>query len=189
MFTGEKIAQMAAFFMNKEGGEIDILKLMKLLYLADRESIDRYGEPISYDRMISMDHGPVLSTALNLTNGLLSGPDAEQWDAWISDRANHRVSILRDATRESLDHLSDADIEVLEAVWAQFGQMTKWEIRDYTHDKLGEWRNPNGSSLPINAIDLLRELGRSDEESIAIAQDIREQREIDTQISSVSAGR
>lgn len=188
MFTGEKIAQMAAFFIEKEGAEIEILKLMKLLYLADRESIDRYGEPISYDRMISMDHGPVLSSALNLTNGLLSGPVAEQWDSWISDRADHRVSILQEVTRENLDHLSDADLEVMDAVWVQFGQMTKWEIRDYTHNELGEWRDPKGSSLPINAIDLLRELGKSDEESESIAQDIREQREIDAQLSSVSAG-
>ena len=186
MFTGEKIAQMAAFFADKQGGEIDILKLIKLLYLADRESVDRYGAPISYDRMISMDHGPVLSRALNLINGCLSGQDAEQWDSWISDRARHRVSLNhREVTRENLNHLSDADIEVLEAVWEQFGPMTKWEIRDYTHDELGEWRDPHGGTLPISEFDLLRELGRSDEESEAISQDIREQREIDALISSV----
>lgn len=188
MFTGEIIAQMAAFFTDKEGGEIEILKLIKLLYLADRESIDRHGEPISYDKMISMEHGPVLSRTLNLINGMLSGPNADQWDAWISDRADHRVSLVREATRENLDYLSDADIEVLETVWAQFGPMTKWEISDYTHNELGEWRDPHESSLPINPVELLRELGRSNEESEAIAQDIREQREIYALISSVSVG-
>ena len=149
MFTGEKIAQMAAFFTSQEGGDIYVLKLMKLLYLADRESIDRYGVPISYDRMISMDHGPVLSSALNLTNGFLTGPAAEQWDAWISDRADHRVSLLRDATRGNLDHLSDADIEVLEVVWDNFGQMTRYEIRDYTHRELGEWRDPRDRQVVL----------------------------------------
>lgn len=185
MFTGEKIAQMAAFFTDKQGGEIDILKLIKLLYLADRESVDRYSAPISYDNLVSMEHGPVLSRALNLINGCLSGQNADQWDAWITDRAYHRVSLNREVTRENLDHLSNADIEVLETVWDQFGPMTKWEIRDYTHKELGEWRDPHGSSLPISEFELLRELGRSDEESEVISQDIREQREIDALISSV----
>ncbi len=184
MFTGEKIAQMAAFFTSQAGGEIDILKLMKLLYLADRESFNRYGAPISYDRMVSMDHGPVLSRAYDLVKGCVGGPDGEQWDSWISDRANHRVSLIREAARNNLDHLSDADIEILESIWAQFGAMDKWEIVEYTHEHLGEWRNPNGSSLPINGFDLLRELGKSEEESAAIAEDIREQREIHAAIAS-----
>ena len=96
----------------------------------------------------------------------------EKWDSWISDRANHCLSLQKAADRENLDHLSDADLEVLEVVWDVFGPITKWEIRDYTHNKLGEWRDPHGSSLPINAVDLLRELGRSDEESESMARDL-----------------
>jgi len=48
---------------------MNYLKLMKLLYLADRESMRRNGRPISGDRYVSMDHGPVLSQTLNLING------------------------------------------------------------------------------------------------------------------------
>jgi uncharacterized phage-associated protein len=57
---------MAAFFAKKEGDVIPVLKLTKLLYLADREALARYGEPITYDLPVSMEHGPVLSRALNL---------------------------------------------------------------------------------------------------------------------------
>lgn len=42
----------------------------------------------------------------------------------------------KNASRDRLDHLSDADIEVLAAVWDEFGHINKWQIRDYTHKRL-----------------------------------------------------
>lgn len=186
MFTGEKTAQMAAYFIDKEDErQIEILKLIKLLYLADRESVDRYGEPISYDKMVSMDHGPVLSRTLDLINGCVSDKDGAQWDAWISDRKSHCVSLRKSAAREHLDQLSDADIEVLADVWDQFGQMSKWEIRDYTYDRLSEWRDPRGSSLPISEYRLLVALGRGEQEAREIAEEIREQRQLNYAVSTI----
>lgn len=185
MFTGETIGQMAAYFMDKEEKrQMDVLKLIKLLYLADRESVDRYSEPISFDKMVSMDHGPVLSRTLNLINGFESGKDADQWNAWVSDRNSHKVSLKKTVSRDRLDHLSDADIEVLAAVWNEFGHMNKWQIRDYTHSCLDEWRDPDGSSIPISEVQLLQALGRSQNEAKEIAQAICDQRGIDHLIST-----
>ena len=168
---------MAAFFMDKENPrQIPILKLVKLLYLADRESIDRYGEPISYDKIVSLDHGPVLSRTLDLINCFVGDKDGAQWDAWISPRKANCVSLKKSATRNHLDQLSDADIEVLAFVWNQFGQMSRWEIRDFTHDQLGEWRDPRGSSLPISEFRVLRALGRNEQEAKEAARLIDEQR-------------
>ena len=184
MFTGEKVAQMSAYFMDKEAAsQMAVLKLVKLLYLADRESIDRFDEPISFDYMVSMEHGPVLSRTLDLINGFARNRNADQWDAWISDRESHNVSLRKSASRDQLDHLSDADIEVLAAVWDKFGHMDKWEIRNYTHEYLDEWSDPEGSSKPISETELLLTLGRSEEEANEIARTIREQRELDRVIS------
>ena len=185
MFTGEKAAQMAAYFTDKEKWRrISILKLLKLLYLADRESVDRYGEPISFDRMVSMDHGPVLSRTYNLIEGMERGKDADQWSAWISSRANHIVGLKKKVTRDRLDHLSDADIEVLATVWDQFGHMSRWQIRDYTHEHLGEWQDPEGSSLPIDDVSLFLALGRNEQEAQEAARLIDEQRGLNHAIST-----
>ena len=35
------------------------------MYLAERESLARYGEPITGDVLVSMKHGPVLSKTLD----------------------------------------------------------------------------------------------------------------------------
>ena len=186
MFTGEKVAQMAAYFMDKEAKpQMAILKLVKLLYLADRESIDKHDEPISFDYMVSMEHGPVLSRTLDLINGFVKDANADQWDAWISAREAHNVALKKSASRDRLDHLSDADIEVLAAVWDKFGHMDKWEIRNYTHEHLDEWSDPEGSSMPISEIELLLALGRSEDEANEIAQAICEQRQLDRVISQV----
>ena len=185
MFTGKKVAQMAAVFTDRQGGTIYILKLIKLLYLADRQSIDQYGSPISYDRMVSMPEGPVLSRTLDLINGSVSGQDAEQWDAWLTDRENHQISLNKDIHRNLLDELSDADIGILETVWAEFGHMSRYEIRDYTHDNLDEWEDPNGSSLPIGNMAVLKALGKDDVEAAETVRRLRENDEISNLLAIV----
>ena len=186
MFTGEKAAQMAAYFTDKEKWRrISVLKLVKLLYLADRESIDRYGEPISHDRIVSMKHGPVLSQTLDLINGRGKENDDSQWDAWIYPRKYNHVSLKKSAKRDHLDQLSDADIEVLSAVWEKFGKMGWWQIRNYTHDHLSEWQKPVGAPNLISEYQVLRALGRSKPEASAIAEDIREQRQLNRVVSEI----
>lgn len=161
MFNERKTAQMAAFFLSKEGGSMSVLKLMKLLYLADRESMHLYDAPISGDRMVAMPHGPVLSRTLELTNGECSSSQGG-WSHWIAGRAGYQVGLLKRArlNRQSFEALSDADLEVLEDTWRKFGKMTKYQIRDYTHEHCGEWTNPNGSSREIPYRDVFLALGR-----------------------------
>ena len=70
MFNERKAAQMAAFFLGQLlDRKMPHLKLMKLLYLSDREAVRAFGWPISGDRLVSMPHGPVLSQTLNLMDG------------------------------------------------------------------------------------------------------------------------
>ena len=179
MYSPRRIAQMAAFFAKKEGEVIPVLKLTKLLYLADRESLARYGAPITYDRPVSMDHGPVLTRALNLIDGNVNGAAAAQWDEWMGPRRGYDVRVKRQFSREDLDELSDADLEVLETVWHQFGHMDKWTLRDWTHKNCAEWRDPDGSSVPIDEVERLRAVGVQPEQARVLADEICAQRELD----------
>ncbi|MEE3701578.1 type II toxin-antitoxin system antitoxin SocA domain-containing protein, partial [Mannheimia haemolytica] len=49
MFDELKIAQATAYLLHKAGGTMEHIKVMKLLYLADRLSWQRYGYSISND--------------------------------------------------------------------------------------------------------------------------------------------
>jgi hypothetical protein len=62
---------------------------------------------------------------------------------------------------DNLDELSDADVEVLDAIWDQFGHMDQWELVDWTHDphNIPEWEDPQGSSQPIPLRRIMEALG------------------------------
>lgn len=178
MFSQRKIAQTAAFLLDRGTGRMSYLKLMKLLYLADRESLRRHGEPISGDRYVSMDQGPVLSQTLDLINGAVEFEE-RGWNHWIADKANYEVSLRRKVSREVLDELSEAEIEVLDAVYDKFGKWDKWRLRDYTHRHCSEWKDPHGSSIPIEVVDIFKAVGRSPAEARKLAARIEHERRID----------
>lgn len=177
---------MAAFFAHKQGGSINVLKLSKLLYLSDRESIAECGLPISFDNLVSMPDGPVLSKSLNLINGSYDPAELATWEEWITSRANYEVgSKKRSLKRKDLDQLSDFDMEVLERVWTQFGGMDKYTIRDWTHKNCPEWVNPKGSSVPIDDYTVLLTVGRSKAEAKELAKAIQTERSLDTTFANL----
>jgi uncharacterized phage-associated protein len=170
LFDEKKASQAAAYFLYRSGPamQMPVLKLMKLLYLAERRSFQRYCEPLIGDRLVSMPHGPVLSLTYNHMNGELDSVEGG-WDSWIGDRAGHMVAI-KDPERlhspeEDLLELSDSDLEILGEVWAEFGHMDKFQIRDYTHHHCPEWKDPNGSMIPMTFGDLFQALEFSSEKA------------------------
>jgi uncharacterized phage-associated protein len=173
-YNVRKAAQVTAFFAHKEGGRINVLKLAKLLYLAEREFLGRYDMPMLNDRLVSMPHGPVTSMTLNYINGYEE--DRVDWDAFIVDREGHAIGLAcPDISIDDLDELSDAEVDVLRVIWDQFGHMTPFQIRDYTHQHCPEWEDPHGSSNPIPHERVLKFLGKAASAEI--------EREIETQRS------
>ena len=179
-YSEKKAAQAAAFFIRKSGGTIDVLKLVKLMYLSERESLSKYGEPLTGDGLYSMDHGPILSITLNHINDLIDSED-DGWDSWISDRENHKLGLVKEDTSiEDLTFLSDADVKILDAVWSEHGHLSKYEIRDLTHKICSEWEDPKGSSNPIPYSRLLKCVGYDPEVATEIEERIIQQRNLES---------
>lgn len=180
-FNQRKVAEMAAYFLLKTGeGVMPHLKLMKLLYLSDRESFKESGYSMSEDRMVSMKHGPVLSETLNLINGVQQS-EPGGWSSLISDKAGHRVAVNSEVSVDDLLELSEADMEIMDSVWNKFGHMNQWEIRDYTHnpENCPEWEDPRDSSHPIELDTLFSALGFDEAQTKALKEQIAEQEAID----------
>ena len=171
IFSERRVAQMAAYFLSKEDGrKMHLIKLMKLLYLADRQSLKDFHSNISGDCMMSMDHGPVLSRTYNYMTGSMQSTEGG-WDSWISDRENHQLSLKReDIERQSLDELSDAGLSILDKVWKQFGERDEWELRDYTHEYCKEWKDPKGTSFPISYEDIFLALNHPQDQAKELAR-------------------
>lgn len=166
-FNQRKAAQAAAYLLAKHGDQLDYLKLIKLLYLADRESLIKRGRPITGARMVSMPYGPVLSEVLNLINLGQRYEEECPWLEYIS--APEKYAVRRINPDNDFNQLAEHECRILDEIDAVFGKMNKWSLVDWTHE-LPEWQDPRGSSLPIDPADILRAEGRSEVDIQRIAQ-------------------
>ena len=184
MFEIEIAGQMAAWFLHAHGGTMPHLKLMKLLYLAERTSVEKNGYPILGDNLVSMDYGPVLSITLDYMQGKCGEP-GNGWHKWVSRKDGYEVSLVREYGSEDLDLLSDATLEVLEHVLEQCRDMNEWDAVYYTHKNCPEWRKPPlNSSIPITYKQLLCTLGYEEGKAARAASELEAQQRINEALSS-----
>lgn len=187
MFSEEKVAQMAAYLLSKGGGRMAYLKLIKLLYLSDRQSMDTHGDSISGDRFVAMKHGPVLSQTYDLVKN--GGEEESGWNHWIRGADNYEVALKpQTISVVDLDELSEADIEILDSIMAEFGHMTKYQIRDFTHDNCAEWQDPGCTSVAITPYATFTALGRTPAVATVLQERIFEREQLDRTLSSYKFG-
>lgn len=165
-FDHLKSVQTVAYFVQKAGGCAGKLKLVKLLYLSERLSFKRRGRPMNFDSYFSLPHGPVGSSALN---GMDHNFDDPAWSALNLADNKRDVTVVADVAS---DRLSRADLAILDATWDEFGGMTDWEIRNWTHEHCPEYVEVGpSSSLPINVSEILAQVGVDDPDNAA--RDVR----------------
>ena len=184
MLNERKVAQMAAYFLNREGGCMSILKLMKLLYLSERESLKLYCMPMTGDHAVSMDRGPVLSNTLDLANNTSIYSAEDGWNLWMEPREGYEIRLKKEVCEDELDELSRADMKVLENVWEEFGHLNPWKMSEYTHS-LEEWENPKGTSKPIEYSRIFMALGYKEEEANQLSEHIEIQEIVDNKLHSL----
>ena len=160
-FREDKATQAAARLLKLRGGTMSHLKLIKLLYLVEREALTRFGAPLAYDRYVSMPHGPVMSATLDRINER-EAYEGGYWDQYIGPKRNNEVS-LRDLQVVPNDQLSPAEESLIDEIFRRHGHLGRWELVRFTHT-LPEWIDPEGSSLPIDPGDILRSAGYSDQD-------------------------
>jgi len=71
---------------------MNYMRLLKLLYIADREMLAQHAQPITGDRVVAMERGPVLSRTYDLILGKTE--DATEWAKFI--KREHYEAVLAD---------------------------------------------------------------------------------------------
>jgi hypothetical protein len=170
-FNEARATQAAAYLLKLRGGRMKYIKLIKLLYLADRKAFLERGRTITTDCYVSMEHGPVLSITLNLIQGIHKQTD-QTWARTIATVEDWDVKLVNPDAEISIDELSRADIETLESVFAQFGHWNRWRLIEEVMHKLPEWRDPGDSAIPIRYREILQASDLSSDEQALIAEQI-----------------
>jgi uncharacterized phage-associated protein len=174
-FNEAKATQAAARLLRNRGGRMSYMKLIKLLYLADREALATWGRPITTDTYVSMDKGPVLSHVLDRINEGPSPEEASFWAQHITPTGNYEVTLTADPKD---DLLSEAEDEMLDKIFHIYGHLSRWKIVDHVHT-LPEWQDPHGGAIPIEYADILKAQNKKPEEIRAIESELKALNEVD----------
>jgi antitoxin SocA-like protein len=152
---------VAARFLVHARGSINIMKLVKMVYLLDRASIARRGVPVVGGAYLSMRNGPVTSELLDLINsGALWRCDTN-WNQFISDRQDHEVALTGGP---GADHLSQFELGLIAELFGEFEKSDQWELRDFCHVHCGEWLPLDKGAELISLSKLPEEVGREPQE-------------------------
>ncbi|MBI5409364.1 MAG: SocA family protein [Nitrospirae bacterium] len=130
----------AIYYLLRKLKKADKIKLVKLIYLADKYHLIRYGRTITNDDYYAMEHGPVGATVKDVLSldPFNIPPKTSKYLSTliIKDDENHFRE--NPGAKINFDMLSDTDKEALDFVIEKFGRMGQWKLRDYTH-KYPEW--------------------------------------------------
>jgi uncharacterized phage-associated protein len=159
-FGTRKIVEAAATLLRTEAGRrMSYLRLLKLLYIADRESLRETGRPIVGTRPVAMAQGPVLSEVYDLIKGEHS--DEPVWFEFIR-KDGYEVELGKDP---GVLKLSRYEIGVLTRTAEENSNTDDWELVQKTHT-FEEWRRnyQDGTSTTIPFKDIIQAVGRAEDQ-------------------------
>lgn len=161
-FNLEKTREAVTYLAMGSTGGFDIYKACKLLFLADKYHLVRYGRTITGDAYFALPHGPAPTRTLGLLNMLIEDPtSAPALSCALNvDRSYQHPRFLA-AQPPDLETLSKSDLEALDETLKRFGSKTFSELKALTHEMVAyqkAWeRRGRKKSVPMNFEDFFEE--------------------------------
>jgi hypothetical protein len=144
------MTQALAVLMKRPGvDQNNCYKLLKLLYIAEKESLIETGHPITGDRLVAMPHGPALSQTCNLMRGEDS---REEWSSCFRVDSEYTIQLVAEPGD---DLLCDYEVTKLIAIADMHADKTWKQMRAFCHDFPEQAKNDPGDSskdIPIEDI-------------------------------------
>ncbi|MCH8852187.1 MAG: SocA family protein [Planctomycetes bacterium] len=156
-FQWDKAVAAMVYLISKLGS-LDKVKLMKLLYMCDREAFLALGRPVTGDRQFAMPYGPVPSKCLNLINE--SSPE-DRFFRYIHV-VDNQISVAKN--HPELPSLEPDELQVLDRIIDSYGNIETWALRDLLH-KAPEFKefHQQGTSTLIPYEAMLKHHGSDDQ--------------------------
>lgn len=128
-----KIVEALLYITHQKPG-IDHYHACKLIYLADREHLNRYGRPVVSDRHLAMRWGPVASKSLELIKQERQAMSAAKiTELPFKTEKVEKAYILSEPKREVDKSLfSKSDIKILDEVIRDYANLTMGTLHDIT---------------------------------------------------------
>lgn len=160
-FNYKKAVQALNFFAIKEGGSINKMKALKLVWLSDRLHLRQYSRTITGDIYFALKNGPVASTTRNLMEDWEIGDCHHLWSLETIERVYRNLFITQGQDNYFFDSIknldekvfSKTDLEILTTIYDKYGHLTEFQLSDLSHE-FPEWKQyqtalENGESSRI----------------------------------------
>lgn len=134
----KKATQALNFFAQKKDGKINKMKAIKLIYLADRLHLRKYGRPIVGDIYWAMKLGPVGSRAKSVAELDSMPEDAFSYAKKYIKPSDDKKQSFTALKPVDTDLFSKTDIECLESVYKTFSDKDQFELAELSH-QYPEW--------------------------------------------------
>lgn len=136
-FDFAKAREAILYLASRSSNGVEKLTAAKLLFLADKYHLVRFGRPITGDRYFAMPMGPVPTTILDLLNEILEERPSE-WTESLSQHLSVDQSGRwpRFVANEPLqpEFLSESDVRALDEILRRHGSKKPGELIDLTHE-------------------------------------------------------
>jgi uncharacterized phage-associated protein len=129
----QKALAAAEYLLNKRGGKENYMKLLKLLFFADRYHVRTYLRPVTTDDYFAMPQGPVASYLYDV----FKGQDPGESEIVRDEKDQYSVKLTK--KEPDLSILSETDIEALEFSLKHFGKFNEMQLADIAH-AYPEWK-------------------------------------------------
>ena len=169
-FNFPKTLQAIATLLRREASrQMNYMRLIKLLYIADRECLREIRRPLTGSHVVAMKRGPVLEDVLHLIRG--EHMQTPEWSKYLR-RSHFSLELIADP---GLGDLSYFEVEKLEEIAQRYAENDEWDLVNITHE-FDEWRknDPGDSSKPIPLDDILAAVGPLGDKA-EITQDAEEE--------------
>ena len=135
-FNFRKAINALVFFAEKEGGAINKMKALKLIWLSDRYHFRNNSRPIIGDTYFALKKGPIPSKTKDILNKYgLEDFELQDVDETFQFIKNDFRAIA-DCNRKVF---SKTDIEIMDLVYEKYGKFNQFQISEMTHD-FPEWK-------------------------------------------------
>ena len=148
----------AIIYLAQRAAEPTRMAVAKLLYFADRKSLEDYGRFITGETYYAMMHGPVPTNAYDM---IKRAADVDDYGFRSLD--DHTIHPLRDP---QLNQLSESDLDTLDAIIGEYGHFSASKLRALSHDETWEkvWSHCSSTtSVPIPLEEIVRSINGGDE--------------------------
>lgn len=137
-FDYKKATQALNYLARQERAKkINKMKAIKLIWAADRFHLRMYARPVTGDRYMAMQYGPVASSVKDIAeqSDFLSAEEKTYSVRYIKPMDNYTILSLREP---DLNVFSQTDLEALGFAQKHFGNMGQFDLAELTH-RYPEW--------------------------------------------------